>query len=156
MDAPTTRLLCKGPIIMKIPYTNKSRVAVDREFMYIGAAGPGRADGRKAGRTGGRKGRFGAQVSICIEKMKKLLCKHAIEHCFLTFQITQTRKYRYLLFKTRFLGTAADPADPAEMEPELRLATHQQGAGGTDDVSLNKLPQIKKTRGISRRLDLLV
>ena len=38
--------------------TSKSRLAVDREFMYIGSAGPGRADGRKArradGRTGGR------------------------------------------------------------------------------------------------------
>ena len=53
------------------------------------------------------------------------------------------RKYRYLLFKTRFLGTAPDPADPGKMEHELRLATHQQRAGGQDDVSLNKLPQIK-------------
>ena len=39
--------------------TSKSRLAVDREFMYIGSAGPGRADGRKArradGRTGGRR-----------------------------------------------------------------------------------------------------
>ena len=34
----------------------KSRLAVDREFMYIGSAGPGRADGRTAdGRTGGRQ-----------------------------------------------------------------------------------------------------
>ena len=28
------------------------------------------------------------------------------------------------------------------MEHELRLATHQQRAGGQDDGSLNKLPQI--------------
>ena len=34
--------------------TSKSRLAVDREFMYIGSAGPGRADGRKAGRADGR------------------------------------------------------------------------------------------------------
>ena len=35
---------------------SKSRSAVDREFMYIGSAGPGRADGRTAdGRTGGRQ-----------------------------------------------------------------------------------------------------
>ena len=33
--------------------TSKSRLAVDREFMYIGSAGPGRADGRKAGRADG-------------------------------------------------------------------------------------------------------
>ena len=31
--------------------------------------------------------------------------------------------------------------DPAKMEHELRLATHQQCAGGQDDGSLNKLPQ---------------
>ena len=51
--------------------TSKSRLAVDREFMYIGSAGPGpggraegradgrmggRADGRTDGRTGGRQG----------------------------------------------------------------------------------------------------
>ena len=35
-----------------------------------------------------------------------------------------------------------DPADPPEMEHELRLATHQQRAGGQDDGSLNKLPQM--------------
>ena len=46
------------------------------------------------------------------------------------------------------MGASADPADPAdppdppEMEHELRLATHQQRAGGQDDGSLNKLPQI--------------
>ena len=34
--------------------TSKSRLAVDREFMYIGSAGPGRADGRKARRADGR------------------------------------------------------------------------------------------------------
>ena len=35
-------------------HTSKSRLAVDREFMYIGSAGPGRADGRKARRADGR------------------------------------------------------------------------------------------------------
>ena len=30
------------------------------------------------------------------------------------------------------------------MEHELRLATYQQRAGGQDDGSLNKLPQIRK------------
>ena len=34
-------------------HTSKSRLAVDREFMYIGSAGPGRADGRKARRADG-------------------------------------------------------------------------------------------------------
>ena len=52
------------------------------------------------------------------------------------------RKYRFLLSKNLFLGTAADPADPGNMEHELRQATHQQRAGGKDDVSPNKLPQI--------------
>ena len=65
----------------------------------------------------------------------------------MTFQIRRTRKYRFLLIKTRFLNTSANPADPAEladpaeMEHEVRLPTHQQRAGGQDDVSLNKLPQ---------------
>ena len=38
---------------------SKSRLAVDREFMYIGSAGPGpggRAEGRADGRMGGRAG----------------------------------------------------------------------------------------------------
>ena len=38
-------------------YPSKSRLVVDREFMYIGSAGPGpggRAEGRADGRTGGR------------------------------------------------------------------------------------------------------
>ena len=44
-------------------FTRKSRLAVDREFMYIGSAGPGpggraegRADGRTDGRADGRQG----------------------------------------------------------------------------------------------------
>ena len=32
-------------------HTSKSRLKVDREFMYIGLAGPDLADGRKAGRA---------------------------------------------------------------------------------------------------------
>ena len=36
--------------------------------------------------------------------------------------------------------------DPGKMERELRLATHQQRARGKDDVSLNKLPQMKTAR----------
>ena len=70
-------------------------------------------------------------------------CKNLM--LFLTFRITRKRMYRYLLFQTRLLNTAAnpsDPPDPGKMEHELRLATHQQCAGGKDDVSLNTLPQI--------------
>ena len=54
----------------------------------------------------------------------------------------------FFMFKNQFLGASPDPPDPAdpgnppEMEQELRLATHQQRAGGQDDGSLNKLPQI--------------
>ena len=47
---------------------------------------------------------------------------------------------------TQFLNTSGNPADPAEMEPELRLAIHQQRAGGQDDESLNKLHQIKTNK----------
>ena len=36
-----------------------------------------------------------------------------------------------------------DPADPEEMERELRLATYGHRAGDQDDASLNKLPQTK-------------
>ena len=54
----------------------------------------------------------------------------------------RTRKYRFLLFKIQFLNTSADPADPPEMEHEVRLPTHQQRAKGQDDGSLNKLLQI--------------
>ena len=72
----------------------------------------------------------------------------------LTFQITRTRKYRYLLFKTRFLGTAGelpDPADPADprhgalcttpgtLAPEVRMT-----------VVLNKLPQIIMKSGVPK------
>ena len=47
------RLLMSG---LQQEATSKSRLAVDREFMYIGSAGPGRADGRTDGRTeGGRR-----------------------------------------------------------------------------------------------------
>ena len=149
--------------------------------MYIGSAGPGRADGRKAGRAdGGRTegGRAagvisndsttifidfhknppktlcfsvvsrpaGAQVPIFIAKMKNASQKDTKSIGFLTFRNRRSRKYRFLLFKNQFLGTSADPADPPnpdKMEHELRLATHQQRAGGQDDGSLNKLAQIK-------------
>ena len=74
-------------------------------------------------------------------------------YCFLTFQITRTRKYRFLLFKNQFLNTSADPPDPPDMEHELRLATYQQRAGGQDDGSLNKLPQIIARDGLILLLD---
>ena len=50
--------------------------------------------------------------------------------------------------KKSIWGTAPDLPDPPDpinlgkMEHELRQATHQQRAGGKDDVSPNKLPQI--------------
>ena len=155
-------------------HTNKSRLAVDWGFMYIGSAGPAR---RTGGRTGGGRTilndsttifidfhkkhpktlRFsvvsrpaGAQVPIFIAKMKNASKKDAKSIGFLTFRNRRSRKYRFLLFKNQFLGASADPADPAdppdppEMEHELRLATHQQRAGGQDDGSLNKLPQIRR------------
>ena len=65
---------------------------------------------------------------------------------FLTFQITQTRKYRYLLFKTRFLGTPADlpdPPDPAETRHEAWCTTPGTLAPEVRmTVVLNKLLQI--------------
>ena len=48
-------LLCNSSVLI----TSKSRLAVDRAFMYIGSAGPGpggRAEGRADGRMGGRAG----------------------------------------------------------------------------------------------------
>ena len=139
-------------------------------FMYIGSAGPGPGGGRTGrrragGRTAGtilnesttifidfhKKHAVShlaeAQVPIFTGQMKKASKKHQKTILFfLTFQIRRTRKYRFLLIKTRFLNTAADPADPPEMEHEVRLPTHQQRAGGQDDVSLNKLPQIIHAR----------
>ena len=50
-----------------------------------------------------------------------------------------------LLFKARFLNTSLNPADPPEMKHELWLATHQHRARGQDDMSLNKLLQLKNT-----------
>ena len=61
------------------------------------------------------------------------------------FQSGDCTSADFSLFKNQFVGTSADPPDipdPAEMERELRRATHQQRAGGQDDGSLNKLPQI--------------
>ena len=90
----------------------------------------------------------GARVPILVTKFLNASKNTNIQTpliFFLTFQITRTRKYQFLLFKTRFLNTSpnpADPPDPPEMEHELRLATHQQRAGGQDGVSLNKQFQI--------------
>ena len=170
-----------------VQITSKSRLAVDREFMYTGSSGPGRADGQTGGRTGGRAegGRMdgrtilndsttifivvyknwqknvffcrvasdgSASTDLYCKNGKKqkhvqtILCIFYIVFVFLTFQITRTRKYRFLLFKYQFLGTAPDPPDPGnpgKMEHELRLPNYQQRAGGQDDGSLNKLPQIK-------------
>ena len=81
-----------------------------------------------------------------IAKMKNTSNTDATSIGFLTFQIRRSRKYRFLVFKNQFLGTSGNPADPPEMEHELRLATHQQRAGGQDDGSLNKLPQIIAAR----------
>ena len=87
-----------------------------------------------------------------LQRKKRRPKKLKNRYCFLTFQIRRTRKYRFVLIKTRFLNTSLDPADPAnpsdpaEMEHKLRLATHQQRAGGQDDVSLNKLPQMRRFR----------
>ena len=93
--------------------TSKSRLAVDREFMYIGSAGPGRADGRTAdGRTGGRQvpghgradgradGRAAGTIlndstTIFIDFHKKQQKKCV----FLSFRIRRTRKYRFLQLK---------------------------------------------------------
>ena len=89
----------------------------------------------------------GAQVPIFIAKMKNTSKKDAKSTGFLTFRNRRSRKYGFLLFKNQFLSTSPDPGDPDKMEHELRLATHQQRAGGQDDVSLNKLPQINQMMG---------
>ena len=80
----------------------KSCLAVDREFMYIGSADPGRADGRAdGGRTGGRAdGRAAGTIlndstTIFIDFHKK----HKKAIFFLTFRIVQKRTYRVLQLK---------------------------------------------------------
>ena len=49
-------------------------------------------------------------------------------------------------FTVRNMVFERGPGSP-EMEHELWLATHQQRAGGQDEVSLHKLPQINKCEG---------
>ena len=141
-----------------------------------GRTGGRRADGRAGGWAGGRDDferqyndfhrcsqktsnntvffcRFASGGSASTDfysSNEKRVQKTKKTQCFLTFQITRERKCRFLLIKTRSLNTCPDPANPAEMEHELRLATHQQRAGGQDDVSLNKLPQISLPARISR------
>ena len=77
-------------------FTSKSRLAVDREFLYIGSAGPGpggraegRADGRMGGRAGGRTdGRAAGLIlndstTIFIDFLKnnqKPLCFSVVSH----------------------------------------------------------------------------
>ena len=69
----------------------------------------------------------------------------------LSLQITRKRKCLFVLSKTRFWGTAADPLDAAEVEPELtlRLATYGDRTGGQDDMSLKELPQNMKANHFS-------
>ena len=149
-------------------------MAVDREFYVYRFGRPrtgrtdGRADGRRAdGRAAGTilndsttifidvhkkhpktlcfsvvSRPAGAQVPIFIAKMKNASKKDAKSNGFLTFRNRRSRKYRFLWFKNQFLCTSANPP---EMEHELRLATHQQRAGGQDDGSLNKLPQMSSS-----------
>ena len=86
-----------------------------------------------------------AQVPICIAKMKIASKKDAKSTVFLTFQITRTRKYRFLHLTLKKMGTLPDPADPPDpaeagheascttpgtLAPEVRMT-----------VVLNKLPQ---------------
>ena len=83
----------------KVPQTtSKSRLAVDREFMYIGSAGPGpggRAEGRADGRAGGR-GDFERQYNDVHRFFTKIIEKHYV---FLSFRIRRSRAYRFLLQK---------------------------------------------------------
>ena len=145
-----------------------STIDVDNRLSNTSNAGPGgRTEGGWRGRTGGR-GVLNDSTTIFIaflwrkkrqyndfidferqyNDVHRFLQKkkHSnIDTVFFAFQITQERKYQLLLSKTQFLGTAPDPADPGnplEMEHELRLATYSHHAGGQDDVSLNKLPQM--------------
>ena len=66
------------------------------------------------------------------------------------FQIKRKRKYIYYMysivsFETRFLNISGNSEHSLEMESELRLATHQQCAGGQDVMSVNKLSQNRWT-----------
>ena len=58
---------------------------LDREFMYIGSAGPGRAEGWAGGIN--LMGRFEAQVPMCIVKIKNEINKLAKPYVLFDFSI---------------------------------------------------------------------
>jgi len=63
----------------------KSRLAVDREFMYIGSASLGRADGRTRGRADGRAAGLmlndSTTIFIDVHKTReKTLCFSVVSH----------------------------------------------------------------------------
>ena len=73
-------------------YSSKSRLAVDREFMYIGSAGPG-PGGRAEGRADGRAG-------LILNDSATMFIVFHKNHCvFLSVRIGRQRKYRFLLQK---------------------------------------------------------
>ena len=145
-------------------------MAVDGEFMYIGSASPGpggRADGRAAGLILNDSTtifidvhkkqqkplcfsvishRTGAQVSICIAKMKTWLRKYAKSIMFFEFPNHPNAQVPMFTPKMKKMNTPADPADPPD-PPETRHEAWCTTPGTLAPevrmtVVLNKLPQI--------------
>ena len=75
--------------------TSKSRLAVDREFMYIGSAGPGRADGRTDGRTDDFERQYNNFHRV-LQKMTKhivFVCRFASRGSASTVFIAQMKEW---------------------------------------------------------------
>ena len=84
-----------------------------------------------------------ARVPIFTAKMKKVSNKcQKHKMCLWLFKSHESARTDFHCSKNDF-GARPRLPDPGKMEHELRQATHQQRAGGKDDVSLNKLHQIK-------------
>ena len=156
----------------KVPQTtSKSRLAVDREFMYIGSAGPGpggRAEGRADGRAGGR-GDFERQyndfhrfsqktyenLGFLVHFASDFHKKHIKSLCFIAKMKKWLRKHAKTLMFFDFSNQAgarvpmknsqfAQPARRSTRKWDFRRRSRPRELAqrSQDDVSLNKLPQI--------------
>ena len=82
--------------------TSKSRLAVDREFMYIGSAG--QAAGRKAGRADGRvEGAFwSASTDFYCENEKRVQTRCKIDCFFGVFETSDLASTDFYCSKINF------------------------------------------------------
>ena len=83
-----------------------------------------------------------AQVPIFTAQMKKASKKCQKNRMFFDFSNQANAQVPIFTVQKSIFGRRPGSSQSPEMEHEVRLATHQQRAGGQDDVSLNKLPQM--------------